>query len=240
MGLSITPGYDFGLNEIPTASTWGKQGSDVLLQDIPLSSIDSDLGTVGLQGSSSPSNLPNEGSLWVDHQTNVWGRTRWGALKVRTYGGAMETNRFAVCGLGQTIPLGWRVNLWDDGSNITTASAPTVTTAGVNGCHGIFVAAATIASGCSLYPRLIVGPGFVPAYHLKRNTSALSPPRREQLAFQSDASFFLLQGYNSPPSFGWEGDIMSHDTPEVVGESSATSSLMYLYGGAVGGNVISA
>lgn len=237
MTLTITPGYDFGANEVPTASSWGKQASDVQLKDIPLSSVDSDLSVVGLQGSSSASNLPNEGSLWVDHQTNVWGRTRWGAVKVRMYGGAIETNRFSTRSLSKFVLPGQRMELSGDGSDYTTASCAVLEASGVGGTPGIFIASATIASGASdgQYWRVMVGPGYVPIYTLARNPLWTDPHRQEILTNTPAVNYFTLQGFSSKPLEGTEGDVVAQQTNELNGETSATCSYAYLYGGMIGG-----
>jgi hypothetical protein len=237
MTLTITPGYDFGLNEVPTASTWGKQGSDVLLQDIPLSSVDSDLGTVGLQGSSSPSNLPNEGSMWVDHQTNIWGRTRWGALKIRHYGGMIETNRWAIYNLTSTIGRGDWMELVDNGSSCTTGSCSQAQKSGVDGTPNIFISQDTVASGTNgVYVRMATGPGYGFSAHFKRNPSGIG--RKERFDNTSpSAQWPTLTGYDARPAEGLRGDILAEQTNEVHGGTSATSSTAYIYGGMIGGRL---
>lgn len=236
MTVTITPGYDFGINEVPTASTFGLQATGIQITGIPLSAIDADMAIVNINDASNASSVPNEGSMWVDHQTNVWGRTRWGPTKVRPYGGALESNRFSTRN-SNGLSMGHRVEIGDDGSAYTTASCAAIDQNGTAGTPGLWVTTVTIPSsaGDSYYPRIMTGPGFIPIYHLNRAPAAIG--RQERLGHTAGTRHYVLTGYNNISTEGVEGDILSAQTSELNGDTSSTSSGAFLYGGNVGGRL---
>lgn len=102
MPVQITPGYDFAVTEIPTKANLQAMAAGLSITGIPLSQFAVTLNIISINDTTSVSNLPNEGSLWVDQHGNIWGRTRFGDLKVRKYDGGWESNRFRSIGLSGT------------------------------------------------------------------------------------------------------------------------------------------
>ena len=94
MPVTITPGYDFGVNAIPTRETLTLQAKNLSLSGIPLSALDATMIVASIDDSTAATNLPLEGSLWFDAQGNLWGRTADGNVKVRRSAGGWESNRF--------------------------------------------------------------------------------------------------------------------------------------------------
>jgi len=235
MVLTITPGYDFTINEVPTSSKFQQQAAGLVMSDIPLSNVDASLNVIKIADSTTASIMPNEGSMWVDHQLNVWGRTRWGALKIRTTGGVLETNRFATKGgTNSVVDKGWRCELGDGGTRDSTSSCPGLVRSGVDPMSSIFNAQDTITSGSDgEYFRAAVGPGFLGIFHTWRAPAVIGT---KQLIgnVSPTTQYFTLQGLSDNIAEGLLGDIMAEQTYELAGVTCATNSTAYLYGGLIG------
>jgi hypothetical protein len=91
--MKITPGYDFGVTEIPTKAKIQQMLSGGELTGIDISQINT--GLIGLKTADSSVSLPAEGWMWVDVQGCVWVQSRFGATKLwRGSWGGMETRRY--------------------------------------------------------------------------------------------------------------------------------------------------
>lgn len=94
MPVSITPGYDFSVNAIPTRETLALQAQNLQISGIPLSALDATIVIAAINDSTAATNLPLEGSLWIDARGNVWGKTADGNVRVKRSDGGWESNRF--------------------------------------------------------------------------------------------------------------------------------------------------
>lgn len=99
--MQITPGYDFSVNEIPTAAKFGLMATGMSVTGIALAQIDTTL--VGVrQSDTSDISLPSEGWLWNDHIGSLWVQGRNGPVKLfRANWGGWESRRYP-CGKGTT------------------------------------------------------------------------------------------------------------------------------------------
>lgn len=95
---NITPGYDFGPTEVPRRDTLLLQATALQVTGIPLSSVDAAILKISINSATNATNLPSEGSLWVDAHGDLWGRTADGDVRVRRTVGGWETNRFKCFG----------------------------------------------------------------------------------------------------------------------------------------------
>lgn len=93
MAATITPGYDFQVNEIPTRAKLTAMLAGISLAAITRTQIDANI--INAVYGDSGTSLPGEGWIWVDRTGNVWTTSRWGLTKLRRTGGGMSTMRFS-------------------------------------------------------------------------------------------------------------------------------------------------
>jgi len=93
MAMSITPGYDFGADEVPTQALFHRMLDSATLTGISITQIDTSL--IGIKLSDSDVSLPSEGWIWADQLGCLWVKSRWGNVRVfrGSYGG-QETIRY--------------------------------------------------------------------------------------------------------------------------------------------------
>lgn len=160
MSISITPGRDFGDNEVPTVQTLREQAAGLIISGLPSGQLTAGFANIQVNDATSVSNLPMEGGLWFDKLGNLWGATRMGAVQVKRYAGGWESVRFMSLGsAGGPVQPG-------DAFMITTivpaASNPTNTRLSLatgNGHDGTQLQCAvnqeTVVSDATLGPRMV-------------------------------------------------------------------------------------
>ena len=222
---TITPGYDFGPTETPRRTTLLQQATGLQVTGIPVSSIDTAVLKVSIQDATNATNLPAEGSLWVDAQGNIWGRTVDGDVKVRRYPGGWETNRFKSFGdVGGNVyeAPGIPIHIVTASANSTSLESTRMARsrqAGDTGVHlQAFVSATTTYSNHSPNLRYIGrGPtrlfcqGFLPG----------SPaPRLRGYNNPSFASYWIAQDLEttSPNGLQLESDEKEPECPSAISE----------------------
>jgi len=100
MALSITPGYDFTVNEVPTNAKIQLMLTGMQINDIPKGSIDGSLSGVlyGWLTGTTMATLPDEGSILWDISGNMWVKTNTGVVNLWRSGmGGYESVR-VKCG----------------------------------------------------------------------------------------------------------------------------------------------
>ncbi len=96
MALSIEPGHDFGVAEVPTRETLLRTARFLRISGLGLDQVDTAL--VGLKagttsGTTSAS-LPSPGWLWADPGGSLWVETDFGPVKMKRSGGGFESRRW--------------------------------------------------------------------------------------------------------------------------------------------------
>lgn len=105
MAITIIPGYDFGVNEVPNRETLIRQAKFMKISGIGLDQIDATLvgyksgTTSGTTGSS----LPAPGWMWADPSGSLWLETDHGPVKMHRDGGGFESVRYAQSYAPETI-----------------------------------------------------------------------------------------------------------------------------------------
>ena len=95
--MTVHAGYDFGVNEIPRKKTLLRWLQNLLVSDIALESISTQLNLFlrgGVSGQTGTS-LSGQGWTWGDPAGNLWVRSDKGPVKLFRVDGGLETNRFA-------------------------------------------------------------------------------------------------------------------------------------------------
>lgn len=91
----ITPGYDFGQNEIPTKETLQLMTAGISITQIDISQIATAL--IGIKIANTSPSLPAEGWMRVSPAGGLYVTTRWGEVHLyRGCWGGMETRRYPV------------------------------------------------------------------------------------------------------------------------------------------------
>lgn len=103
MSMRITPGYDFQVNEIPTAEKFNQMAEGLELTNIPPSQLDAAMITLHITNGSGVS--LGEGGLWVNDLGEVMVNTRFGRLALIRANGGWETRRYNVVHLGPNLPI---------------------------------------------------------------------------------------------------------------------------------------
>lgn len=116
MAMTIVPGYDFTVNEVPTQALFYQMVAGATITGVPLSQIDTSL--IGIKLSDSSVSLPSEGWLWKDNLGCLWVKSRWGNIRIYrgSYGG-QETIRYQR-GANVRAPYYEPVNLEEPGFRI--------------------------------------------------------------------------------------------------------------------------
>lgn len=100
MAITVVPGYDFGVNEVPDRETLLRQARFLQVSGLDLSHIDATL--IGYKGGdtsgTTSASLPSPGWMWADPGGSVWVETDHGPVKLHRDGGGFETVRW-----GQTF-----------------------------------------------------------------------------------------------------------------------------------------
>lgn len=97
MALSITPGYDFTVNEVPTRAKLQLMLTGMVIAGIPKESLDSSLFGIsyGWLTGSTMATLANEGDVLFDISGQFWVKTKNGPVNVYNTGaGGWETVRY--------------------------------------------------------------------------------------------------------------------------------------------------
>jgi hypothetical protein len=104
MAVSIIPGYDFGVNEVPNRETLLRQAKNVKISGIGLDQIDATLVGIksGPDSGTTSASLPAPGWLWADPGGSCWLETDHGPVKLKRAGGGFETRRWAQTFAPQT------------------------------------------------------------------------------------------------------------------------------------------
>jgi hypothetical protein len=94
--VEITPGYDFGLTEIPTKNKFlqaalGIDIGKIQFEDVDVSLVASYGGEVS---GSTGASLPGEGYLWTDPAGNTWIETVDGPVRLNRNDGGWESMRW--------------------------------------------------------------------------------------------------------------------------------------------------
>ena len=101
--MQVTPGYDFGVNEVPTQGTLQQMLTNMTLTGIAYDGLQS--GVIGLtMTDNSQTSLAAEGWMWVDSRSNIWLKTRNGNVRVRCSEGGWESVRWPY-GVNATTSL---------------------------------------------------------------------------------------------------------------------------------------
>jgi hypothetical protein len=100
MAVTIVPGYDFGVNEVPNRETLLRQARFMKLSGIGLDQIDATLVGIkaGTTSGTTSSSLPAPGWMWGDPEGSLWVETDHGPVKLKRAGGGWESVRW-----GQTF-----------------------------------------------------------------------------------------------------------------------------------------
>lgn len=93
---TLTPGYDFGVNEVPTRDKFLRMARGLTLGDLSEEVIAADFLTVlkGSDTASSGGSPDRVGQLWVAPGGEIWLRGNRGNLQLWRANGGWETNRF--------------------------------------------------------------------------------------------------------------------------------------------------
>lgn len=132
MALTIKPGYDFGVNEVPTRDTLLRQARKLQITGIGLSLIDATLIAQSIQSASSPS-LPSEGWLWSDGAGNLWVETTNGQCRAHRAQGGWETRRYSWSGAATKPGDPGQISGGANGETLAFASGNDVVAAMNNG-----------------------------------------------------------------------------------------------------------
>ena len=177
MSISITPGRDFGDNDIPTVATLREQAAGLVISGIPQSQVNSQLPNVQVNDSTSASNLPAEGWLWFDKLGNLWGSTRMGHVQVKRYAGGWESVRFMSLGdPGGPVQPGEAYAMSTIAAGSTNPTNSRLIRATGNGHDGsqlqVAVSQTTVVSDATIGPRMVFrgptrlyAPDFAPFGH---------------------------------------------------------------------------
>lgn len=94
----IIPGYDFTITETPNKAKFTLQATELTVTNIDGSKIaPSGLKQLlAIEDTSNATLASSEGSMWISADGTLWGRNRWGLVKVRRPTGGWETNRFTI------------------------------------------------------------------------------------------------------------------------------------------------
>jgi hypothetical protein len=93
MAMTITPGWDFAYNDVPTRARLELMTAAMSITGIPLSQINTNL--VGIKYGDTSVSLPAEGWIWGDTDGSLWVKTRFGKCKFfRGNWGGWETQRY--------------------------------------------------------------------------------------------------------------------------------------------------
>jgi hypothetical protein len=163
--VEITPGYDFGLTEIPTKNKFlqaalGIDIGKIQFEDVDVSLVASYGGEVS---GSTGASLPGEGYLWTDPAGNTWIETVDGPVRLNRNDGGWESMRWHnnTRLVGQDDARGFGVELEGAGGSENSMRFRTIMRSVVGGSGYIVgIATNTASSG----PERIVGKGIVEMY----------------------------------------------------------------------------
>jgi hypothetical protein len=107
MSHTVTPGYFFDRQEIPTEKTFLQQTRDMSVSEIPFSAFPAEMGRAWINGlwpavgdggdpatETMVSGASQEGHIVMDRGGHLWVNTRWGPTRFQGHLGAFETRRF--------------------------------------------------------------------------------------------------------------------------------------------------
>lgn len=104
MAVTITPGFDFEVNGIPTKELLELMTAGMSITGIDISQIDATL--VGMKDEPSSVSLPSEGWLWLDPMGAIHVKTSDGLVRFyRAQWGGWETNRYPIGNPIETFSL---------------------------------------------------------------------------------------------------------------------------------------
>lgn len=234
--MQITPGYDFGQFEKPSRETLLRMIEGMTITGIGFANLDTAVNVVTVNDSTAASNLPNNGSLWVDSRNNLWGRTKWGDVIVRRAAGGLETNRLLSLGDGAAGPAlpGQVLKIAVDVANGTTPSNTRVHGTIGNGYDlstlEIGVAQETAVShGTTHFRTVLLGrtrlhsPDFQPSFNAKRG-------RLYQKAVNSN--YWTMEDHDpgNTPAHSAQAEAIERD-PDIPGVDAGGSAVHgYFFG----------
>jgi len=121
--MQITPGYDFGVNEIPTRAKLEAMTAGMSISGVDISQINVALVGIKYQAETTTS-LPAEGWMAHNAQGGLWVESRYGRVQLWRGGwGGMETRRFPVAGFTVVGSLPYKIG--EGGTFIAPATAHT-------------------------------------------------------------------------------------------------------------------
>lgn len=177
MAIRLSPGYDHAVDEKPSRNSLYAMAAGMSITGIPAAKLDASVLVVAINDSTSVSNLPQDGALWVDAQNNLWGRNKWGNVIVRRALGGWESNRYQY-GDVTLIPgrVARGVSTVAGGSNMTETHLRTSTGNGYDGSAAqVCVAQETAVSHataharfCFMGPTRLHSPDFGPNFGSRR------------------------------------------------------------------------
>lgn len=103
MAMKITPGWDFGVNDVPTAEKLNQMAAGMKIENIPLSQLAGDL--ISLHTTNGSGVSLGEGGLWVNDLGELMVNTRFGRLAVVRANGGWETRRYNIRHDGTNLPV---------------------------------------------------------------------------------------------------------------------------------------
>lgn len=123
MALSVTPGYDFSVNEIPTNLKMRTAALGLAISGVPLSALQSAVigllngETSGVTGAS----MPSQGWLWTDPAGNQWVNGASGPLQISRGRGGWESMRWELVtrDIGSAMRRGAAVVIQERGAGAT-------------------------------------------------------------------------------------------------------------------------
>jgi hypothetical protein len=120
--MTITPGYDFTVNEVPTRAKLESMTAGMSITGIDISQIDTAL--VGVKQGDTSTSLPAEGWMLRNAPGQLWVQTRFGRVQLwRGCWGGMETRRFPVAGFTVVGTLPYKIG--EGGNFIVPATSNT-------------------------------------------------------------------------------------------------------------------
>lgn len=237
MAARVTPAFDFGEHDRPTKETLMSMVEGMTIDQVALANLATDVVIIVVNDTTAASNTPVDGSMWVDAKNNLWGRNKWGNVKIKRFQGGLETNRFLSTGDGGGSGNALPGQVCAVTTNVAAASAPTSTRLFGSSANGfdtttvqIAVAQETTPSNgttharfCLLGPTRLHSPDFQPTFNAKRG-------RLYQKAVNSN--FWTMEDHDpgNTPGHSAQAEAIERD-PEVPGVDAGGSCVFGYYFG---------
>jgi hypothetical protein len=202
---TITPGYDFGVNEIPTRDKFLAQAQGMSVGDISSDILDANFLTLLIGDTSGASGglLTDQGQLWISPDGSVWGRTGRGDVQVHRAEGGWETNRINFVGDNHGEGAGWTMD--DVATNVSLSGDPDALRYDTGAGIDLFITAETTHSG----PMRLTGRGV--CRYVLESGKAVS-----ESSFRKHSNQFRIHG--PPVNAFWDNqDFFTSDQQRFVG-----------------------